>query len=178
MHTIIISCSHAGVESSAAWFESHFSVTSRLNYSAIGTTRGVVRNHLLLGSTADNSLHDCKKRLNKNFKTSSTKYESDIVYIFDFDNQTHVMYKLLEQPNDDGLVKCKKIKTTPFVDPFFDICLGPFGLYVSEYMDGPAVNLNFDTFDGRVVTRNLLCKNMERKPVLITLPNFWLFSYK
>ena len=118
--------------------------------------------------------------MNTSFKPDSNKYECDLVYIFNYDEKNRLLYKLLDTcPDADGKVRCKEIKTVPFVDPYFDIDCSPFGLYVYEYLHSEILLLPFDSFDGRAVTRKLLCGNDKHEAnVLITLPYYWLFCYK
>ena len=145
----------------------------------MGTTRGVIRNHLMLGATSEAEKHDCKKSLNKTFSSESAKYECDLLYTFDYENRCRRLYKVIGKLEDNNLIKCKEIKTSPFIDPNFAIDCSPFGLYVNEYTHDEVLIINLSDFDGRVVTRKLFCgPDKVLKCVLITLPYYWLFCYK
>lgn len=160
-------------------FESFFATTSRLNYSAVGGTRGIMRNHLLLAATADNQAHKCFRRMYPKFMTGSKKYESSYGYIFDADEKTRRVYKFLNEPIDN-IVKCRELHMVDFVEPTYKINLGPYGIYMFEYTSDETIELPYDLFHGRLITRKLKWRAgfTGKRDIFFTLPNFWLFAYK
>ena len=168
-----------GVQSSAAPFESFFSLTKRMNYAPGGSTRGAVRNHLLLGKTADAGKHKCAKGMKTKFSTDSAKYSSNHVYKFCKEKRIRRLYELAGEPDGNGMVICRELHVVDFVDPLYKINVGPFGVYKYEYTNGETVSMKYADFDGRAVSRNLKWRegSNEQRPIYFTLSNLWLNAY-